>query len=72
LSLGLSSGDVLGLDSKDHVTFMIQIFDEWFKRIVDPSKKSWRCVLTALDKAGFLALAAEVKLKLSLQSVIDK
>ncbi len=40
---------------------MFDIFDCWNKKIVDPNKRSWRCVLHALDTVGYKALAIEIE-----------
>lgn len=65
VNLGLGSDDVLKLEKiGDHCAFMVQTFDHWSRTIVEPGKKTWRCVLIALRKAIYDSLAVDVERKL--------
>lgn len=65
VNLGLDHEDVLTLKKTEgHEDFMVQTFDLWSRKIVEPCKKTWRCILTALKKAGYESLAIEIEKKL--------
>ncbi len=63
--LGIASDVMLSLiGDGDHSSTMIKIFERWNRAIVDPSEKTWGCILAALRRVGFETLANDIEVKL--------
>lgn len=47
------------------IAIIYDVFNCWSKKIVDPNRRSWRCVLHALNAIGYKALASEIRATLT-------